>query len=307
MADGLLLGIEGGATRSTGVLVDGSMRVLAEQVGGATNVHAVGPDRARDATREILDGLLARADVGRPAVSAAAFCMAGLRTDADRSVWRGILDEIGAPPKAMLTHDAAAGLAAGSEDRTGILVVCGTGSLVYARRADGAERFIGGRGPVVGDEGSGFDIARRGLRAAARAADGRAPATLLQRLLPERLGLAGLEELPRWADPAAKDRIASAAPIVFDAADAGDEVAAGILRAAAAELVRAIELAARALWPPGCEAGPRRVVLSGGVLCSRRSFREEISSVLATSVPSAECLLAPVSGAVGAARIAHRT
>jgi N-acetylmuramic acid 6-phosphate etherase len=305
MADGLLLGIEGGATRSTGVLVDGQMRVVAEYVGGPTNVHAVGRDRAGDATEDILRALLAGANVGWESVSAAAFCMAGLRTDADRSVWRGILDELAAPSDVVLTHDAAAGLAAGSEDQTGILVVCGTGSLVYARRADGAERFVGGRGPVVGDEGSGFDIARRGLRAAARAADGRGPATRLQRLLPERLGLADVEELPRWADPSAKGRIASAAPIVFDAAEAGDDVAAQIIHAAAGELVRSIEIAARALWPPGSDEGLRRIVLSGGVLRGRRSFREAVSSAVRTSVPTAECLHATVTGAIGAARIAR--
>ncbi len=81
-------------------------------------------------------------------------------------------------------EDAALLLAAGTPDGWGVAVVAGTGSMAFARAADGRTARAGGWGPLLGDEGSGYAIALAGLRAAARAADGRAPATpLTDRLL----------------------------------------------------------------------------------------------------------------------------
>jgi len=308
MAGQLFLGIEGGATRTTGIITDGDLRVLSRHVTGPTNIHAVGEKRALAAIHDILTWTLVPAEARTDTLTAMAFCIAGVRTEADRKVWaRLIRRKTNLKAPAIITHDAAAGLAAGSPDETGILVVCGTGSLVYGRRADGVERFVGGRGPILGDEGSGFDIGHRGLRAAVRASDGRGRPTLLERLIPESLGLGGLDDLVPWVSPFAKDRVASVAPIVFEAAGAGDEVAIDIVEGAADELARAVGVAARELWPAGGEAGrPERVVLTGGVLRHQVALRLELTERVVGFLAGVRCALPEVEGAVGAARIARR-
>ncbi len=300
----LLLGVEGGATRTTGVLTDGELRVIARHVSGPSNLYAVGEEDAAGALSDILVRLLPKGGADRDNV-VAGICIAGIRTEADRRAWRRILRKrcrFGAP--AILTHDAAAGLAAGSPDETGILVVCGTGSLVYARRADGTERFVGGRGPLLGDEGSGFDIGHRALRAALRSADGRGPKSLLERLIPKRLGMAALDELVPWTSPFDKRRVASVAPIVFEAAETGDPAAQRIVGDAVGELAGAVEVAARALWPS--LAAPFRVVFSGGVLRGQAAMRAALAEAIRRFAPNAVCSLPEVEGAVGAARIALR-
>jgi len=304
MAERLLLGIEGGATKTTGVLTDGSLRVLARHVSGPSNVYAVGEERAAGALFDILGHVLVPPGATRDTM-VAGICVAGIRTEADRRVWRRILKEhcrFDVP--AFFTHDAAAGLAAGSADATGILVVCGTGSLVYARRADGAERFVGGRGPLLGDEGSGFDIGHRALRAAVRSADGRGPKSLLERLIPERLRLEALDALVAWASPFAKDRVAGVAPIVFEAAQAGDAAACQIIEGAIEELARAVEVAMRGLWPSS-ESVPR-VVLYGGVLRNQAAMRRALAEAIGRFAPGVPCALPEVEGAVGAARLARQ-
>jgi len=303
MTTQFFLGVEGGATKTTGVVIDVDLRVLARFVGRPTNVHAVGRDRAQGALTEVLVELLSAAGVRRESLAASALCIAGVRTGPDVFHWRQIVEKLQIPEPVVVTHDAAAGLAAGSADATGILVVCGTGSLVYGRRADGAEEFVGGRGPILGDEGSGFDIGQRGLRAAIRAADGRGAATLLARLIPERLGLDGLDDLVPWVSPFAKDRVASVAPIVFEAAKAGDEVAVGIVQDAAEELGRSAAVVARELWPDG---GVERVVLYGGVLRHQPAMCLDVTAAICERLPGVRCALPEVEGAVGAARIARR-
>lgn len=298
----LFLGIEGGATRTTGVIADAECRIVARAVGSPTNLYAVSAAEAKSAFAEVLTQLLSVAGTRREALAASALCMSGVRTAADVLLWAQIAEELGLRQPLLITHDAAAGLAAGSPDGTGILVVCGTGSLVYARRSDGAEKFVGGRGPLLGDEGSGFDIGHRALRAALRSADGRGPKSLLESLIPERLRLAGLDDLVAWVSPFAKDRVAGLAPIVFDAAAAGDAVAAGIVRDAAEELARGVQVAARALWPP--PAAPERVVLSGGLLRNQASFSRALAAAVADSLPGTPCGPPEVEGALGAARLA---
>ena len=126
-------------------------------------------------------------------------------------------------------EDAALLLAAGTPDGWGVAVVAGTGSMAFARGADGRTARAGGWGPLLGDEGSGYAIALAGLRAAARAADGRAAATPLTDRLLAAFGLTRPEELIgvvyRGGDRAA---LAALAPVVLEAADAGDAVAAEI-------------------------------------------------------------------------------
>lgn len=299
----LYLGIEGGATRTTGVLVDAHLQAVARRVAGPANVHAAGEDGAGGACAEIVAALLAEAGACWDDVTAAALCLSGLRLPADYKLWRRLVTEMGIGCPVHLTHDAAAGLAAGSPDGTGILVISGTGSLVYGRRADGCECTAGGRGPLLGDEGSGFDIGHQALRAAARSVDGRGEPTVLERLIPRRLGVESFEELLTWASPFAKDRVASVAPIVFEAARSGDTVAQAIADGAVGELARGVEAVSRRLWPGG---GPPRVVCSGGVLQHQEGFLKALAERVRAFAPEARCTLPDVEGAVGAARVARQ-
>lgn len=303
MAGTLYLGVEGGATLTTGVLVDPDGAEVARRTGGPANLHSVGGEAARDAVAELVCGLLGDAGVGWGGVASSALCMAGLRRESDRERWREIAERVGIPSPLRLTHDAAAALAAGSPSGAGILVICGTGSLVYGRREDGREHRVGGRGPLLGDEGSGFDIGHRALRAAARAADGLGRPTALTAAILRQAGVDGLEDLLDWANPFAKDRVASLAPAVCEAASQGDAVARDIVAGAASSLARAVDAVWRRLWGDA-EATPL-VVLWGGVLRHQPVLRDALVARLKETRPKTDGQLPEVDGAVGAARVAR--
>ncbi len=61
----------------------------------------------------------------------------------------------------------------------GILIIAGTGSNVLGRAADGTMYQVGGWGPAIGDEGSGFWIGQEALRAGFWAKDRSIPTNLL--------------------------------------------------------------------------------------------------------------------------------
>ncbi len=147
--------------------------------------------------------------------------------------------EVGATSDAMTSHAGAFG---GGE---GVVLAIGTGSVALALGSH-AMRQADGWGPLLGDEGSGAWIGERGLRAALWAEDGRGPETVLRGSAERVFG--DLASLPAAVSDAAT--AARFAPEVARAAEAGDDVAAAILRTAAEHLAATARSAASVL-PPG--------------------------------------------------------
>lgn len=89
----------------------------------------------------------------------------------------------------VVIGEGPCGVLAGLAADTGVLTLSGTGSDCFyvqnGRRIDA----VGGYGPILGDEGSGYDLGRQTLQAAIRADDGRGPATLLRDYVFEDYGL----------------------------------------------------------------------------------------------------------------------
>jgi N-acetylglucosamine kinase-like BadF-type ATPase len=164
---------------------------------------------------------------------------------------------------------------------------------------------------VLGDEGSGYAIALTGLRAAAKAADGRAPATRLLPMLLERLELGQPDGLilafNRPALGGDPSRIATLAEVVIAAADEGDAVAGQILDQAAAELAGLVAAVVQklALAPKSFP-----LALAGGVLVGSGALQDRLRLHLQSQAiePAAMQPVAdPVWGAVLHAESQRRT
>ncbi len=135
-------------------------------------------------------------------------------------------------------NDMVCGWAGSLAGADGVNVIAGTGSMTYGRRA-GAGVRVGGWGELFGDEGSGYWIGIRALRAFSKMSDGRAERGPLHDVLSRDLALdadidlIGLV-LHQWQG--ARQQIAALAPAVREAAISGDHRAQAILTDAAAEL-----------------------------------------------------------------------
>jgi N-acetylglucosamine kinase-like BadF-type ATPase len=162
-------------------------------------------------------------------------------------------------------NDMLCGWAGSLAGADGINVIAGTGSMTYGRRGAAGAR-VGGWGELFGDEGSGYWIGVRALRAFSKMSDGRAGRGPLYDVLRRDLALAADIDLValvlhRWRG--GRQQIAALAPAVREAALAGDTGAQAILAAAAAELTGLVEATRRRLgFGPG-EIVP--VSYSGGI------------------------------------------
>ena len=143
--------------------------------------------------------------------------------------------------------------------------MAGTGALAWGRNRRGDTHFASGWGGLLGDEGSAYDVAVKGLRAACRAADGRGPSTsLLDRYLTE-FGVDDLRQIVGRVYGGSLDRrgIAATCPMVFEAARGGDAVARRILGRAGSELALGALTCVRVL---AMESDEFDLIASGGVL-----------------------------------------
>lgn len=290
------IGIDGGGTKTVGILTTETGEHIARAEAGPSNYHVVSEAKTQKVLAEILTSLFKQAGLSR--ASPVAFClgMAGLGRAEDRVVIGRICDALGVGENRILTHDAHIALVGGTGKQEGVIIISGTGSIVYGIDAHGGEARAGGWGYLLGDEGSGYDMALKGLQAVARAADGRAESTKLTALVLAQLGLDAPSELIRWAHAASRDVIAQGAEVVFHAAEIGDRTAKQIIATAAEELARAATVVMKGLE----FTEPPHIVLSGGNLVHQPLFVEELRNRLTAPVrlPKHE----PAVGAVLLAR-----
>ncbi len=296
------IGIDGGGTKTVGLLADSAGHIHARAESGPSNYHIVGEAQTKRVLEAVIARLLAQANVTLD--DGIGFClgMAGLGRPADREVIGRICDEIGVPQNRVLTHDAQIALVGGAGKLDGVIVISGTGSIVYGVNAEGREARAGGWGHLLGDEGSGYDIALRGLKAIARAADGRGTPTQLTDLMLNEIGLSQPSDLIRWVHAAGKDQVAELAKLVFAGADAADAVSRQIIDSATEELV----LAARVVIDKLGFDQPFDVILSGGILTHQPLLVCILSERLQAIAPNACVHFARHEAAYGAVLLAAK-
>jgi N-acetylmuramic acid 6-phosphate etherase len=300
----LVLGIDGGGTRTVVFLASrncNGWKLLGRGEAGPSNRQAVGTEAALAAIDEATEGAFTSADKNRCQVRAACLGLAGAGRPGDQEIVREWAAKAKLATCVQVIEDAALLLAAGTPNGWGVAVVAGTGSMAYARSAEGRTARSGGWGPLLGDEGSGYAMALAGLRAAARAADGRGEATLLTERLLAAHGLTKPEQLIgvvyRGGDRAA---LAALAPVVLDAAEDNDPVAKHIVRDAASELASATAAAARQLgfgmtFP---------VAVAGGLFTASPRYLQRFLTALAARGFDADPVSLVTEPAEGAVKLA---
>jgi N-acetylglucosamine kinase len=287
-----VLGIDAGGTKTRALFADDAGRVLGGALGGGANLRTHGELEVEKVLHQVIEEASAGAAVPPDAV---ALGIAGADRPADEAVLRGILRRIGFRERVVVTNDARIAFVAGSAERVGLALVCGTGSIAWGRNRAGEIARSGGWGWHLGDEGSGFWIGERAIREVLRAVDGRGPATSLDRALSEHFEIARPEQIlyAIYDREFPRTRVAKFAPRVDDA------VAKAILSDAAGELVQAAVSVRDRLR---LEAGAYDVVLSGGTFAAVPGLAAHVARRLET--PRANVSMLSEEPAMGAVRLA---
>jgi len=231
MSEALVVGADGGNSKTDLVLADTDGTVLARVRGDGTRPLDVGFDATVDGLTGLAERALAAAGRtgDRPAV--ASFYLANVDLPDEHVAMHAALSARGLADRVEVENDTLAVLRAGSRSGWGIGVVSGAGINAVGRTPDGrVERFLG-LGAITGDWGGGWGVAVAGIAAAVRAGDGRGAPTALRRLVVQTFG-AEAEEVAVAVHrrQIAEVRVFEFGPVVFAAADDGDEVAVALVR-----------------------------------------------------------------------------
>ena len=260
------LGVDGGGSKTLAVIVDAQGRECGRGGAGSANYAAVGLEKALHNIHDAIAQATSDVSCSLPLVKAW-LGLAGIDRPVDATLLESHLRELA--DFVLVTNDAELLLSALGKD-AGLVLIVGTGSIALARDQAGNVSRVGGWGHILGDEGSGYDIGRRGLRAAVRAADGRGKATLLLALILQRWQLCTVEDLIDAVYAIDnKAKIAHAATYVTEAARQGDQVALEIVEQAVDELA----LLVRTVAPPIAQLP---IALGGGLLLHDDFLRERL-------------------------------
>lgn len=244
------LGIDGGGSKTTAVVVDEALEVLGRGEAGASNYHSVGEDTA---VANILAATTQATAAARvPAqFESAAFCLAGIRRDPDFQRMRPRLEALNLAALVVLDHDAAAAHCAALSGEPGVVVIAGTGSFAYGLNREGERFTSGGWGPSLGDEGSAYWMVMEAVRSALAQYDRGMAQPRLTDVLLDRFGTCDVMSLVDLVYHAgqSRDQIASVATEVARLAEEGDRHAGRILHDAGKHLARLALQVAQKVYP----------------------------------------------------------
>ena len=291
-----VLGVESGGTRTSAILVDAGGHIVARADAAACNLKLLGDMAVVGVMRQIKRQLPA-------APSRIAWCGAGVRTERDRKRALGLLARVWPGIPCTAASDRESGLLAGCGGAEGVLVIAGTGANTYGRNARGETERVGGHGHLLGDAGSGYDVARGGLRAVFDSWDRTRQWPPLGARFLRGMGFNDPEQLVDWSVTAGKGEVAALAPAVFAACQAKDRLASRVIAEAARELADNALLVARRLGYRKGQAFP--VCLKGGLFERQRGYFNLVARRIRHTFPKARVALPRHEGAWGAVMLAR--
>jgi N-acetylglucosamine kinase-like BadF-type ATPase len=176
--------------------------------------------------------------------------------------------------------DARVALEAAFPGKPVIALIAGTGSIALYRTEEHGIHRAGGWGHLIGDEGSGYAIARDACTAVMKSFDGRSEKTALSGKLLEYFGVdEPADILPKIHTE--RTELAPFAEKVFEAARERDRVARQILLKNAAELAEHVRILTLA-HPPSKKLP---VCLMGGLLENENEYSKIVREKIVATLP----------------------
>ena len=304
LRDQYVIGIDGGATKTIAIFGSGDGKILGRGRGGSSNYHNVGTSKAIESIKRAANEARMHAGIGTKKAEIAIVALAAIDSSGDHRAATRFARKTNIARRIFVVHDSIAYLQSAFHGQPGIMVESGTGCVAAGINSTGRYVRVGGWGALVDDQGSGYDIGRKALNAAFRAADGRGPKTRLVSAIRKKFRLKNLEDLIYMIYSAGftVDQIASLAYLVSKEAP-HDIVSRGILRDAGTTLGELACVVAKRL---GINRNHFKVAAIGGVFNSGKYLTTAFSQRIKQEYPQAEIVRPEIEPALGAFSLALR-
>jgi len=280
-----ILGVDAGGTKTTVHIVDSKGNRLSESISGSGSFISVGFEKAPDNINKAVFEAMQRAEISKETrFESSCFGFAGFNVPDDIRHYQKIVHSSKLKnhlnlKKCLIVNDTRIGLEAGSVAANKLIIIAGTGSNCFGINESGKQAGSTGWDYLLADEGSGYSVSVKALRAVMKAYDGRGEKTLLSAIILNELGLKRESGLIGWAygEIFSKEKIGSIARLVCQAAYDGDRVSREILADEAGEAVLSVTTVASKLELADKEFD---IVFVGGLFKCEKYFKDLVTSDL---------------------------
>lgn len=272
------IGVDAGGTHSTAIAYDLNGKELGRAEGGPGQINADyegGINNIADTVNELLDKI--DGDCMRVLVGIAGLSVVGNAPE----VAATISSRINNLPTRAIT-DSLLALYSGLEGEDGALVIAGTGS-VFNGLQDGHLIAVGGYGNILGDEGSGYAIAKSAMQSALLSWDKREDNALIP-MFTKFFNVEHMDECNAKFYKMANSEVAGMAVHVAKLADQGDPDASAVIQEQAHLLARDIIIGLDRYEDPK----PMKIALTGSVLANNEMLRNLMEDEVKSKYPKAE-------------------
>jgi N-acetylglucosamine kinase-like BadF-type ATPase len=295
-----VIGADGGGTKTEIILAETTGNIIGRIVGGTSNYQVIGGEKLKAELAKLINELLQKNNVSSKNIVSLFFGLAGAGRKSDQIAIKHLFDETDFINKIEVDNDAIIALVGALGSKPGIILIAGTGSICFGKNKKGVIARSGGWGYLLGDEGSGYDIAKQAIIAALKQHDGRGENTALTEILKTKLNLTSIDEIIPLIYQNKLDRaaIANLAPLVFENARQGDSSAQNIIKKTGTDLG---ELARAVAVRLGFENDKIKLALIGSIFNQKDMLVNEIAKALydiSWDVEVIDPLFSPAIGAV---------
>ncbi|HEX6594257.1 MAG TPA: BadF/BadG/BcrA/BcrD ATPase family protein [Bacillota bacterium] len=300
-----VLGIDGGGTKTTGVIANGRGEVQAMYTVRSTNPNVVKKSILQKELSTLFTALQKQNRYAFSHLQRVFAAMSGVdHSDHKKEMKQIIHDLLPNSIPVDVDNDAVAALYSGTYGAFGVVQIAGTGSITYGINDEEKRGRVGGWGHLIDERGSGFSIGSLGLREAFSAYD-RGIKTLLEEKLLNYFSISSLPELVQhiYRGPNPKETVASLSRLIIQAADEKDRVAQRIIRENGQYMGESIVRLIQKLFKQIDEDREIPIVFAGGLFHRFDLFRHSVEEVM-QKYPFKTRFIIPVIEPVGGSVIA---
>jgi len=292
------LGVDVGSSKTRTLIADEGGRTAGVGLSGPGNHQTVGYEGMYSALRESVNQALSEAKLSKDDIFGSGFGISGYDWPSDKPTMLETITRLNLNGPIEIQNDAILGLVAGAEQGWGIAVVSGTGCNCWGWDRD--RKNIGhvtGFGDLTGEAAGSTELVYRAMQLVAHAWTKRGQGTALTQAFIDYVGAKDIEDLLEGYTTGRYQIDGSAAPVVFQVAEAGDLIARQLIHWAGSELG---ELAKAVIRQLNFQSLEFDVVMVGSMFEGGQLLIEPMRETIQKLAPKAHLVRLNVPPVVGA-------
>jgi len=223
---GYYAGLDIGGTNGRLKICGSAGEILGEFTAPGCSLNTDGAEKSRLRYRDLVLPALQELNLEPGCCQGICVAASGIDSPSDEQVCRSSFEEMGFPHEKLLVLNDCEVFLHMTEDPA-LVVISGTGSVCFGRDGNGSIYRTGGWNHIISDEGSGFDMGLKTLKAVGDDLSGRIKCPVLTPLIIKETGLDTLEKIDDFinANLMEKSEIARLSLFAYQAAVLGDHEA----------------------------------------------------------------------------------